>query len=176
MHELSKRRCVHLTKSLCWIGIEVGQVPVFYGLSNIKEFLKEYEAQVPSSQRLQALDVALRTTLARWWVAHKRNIATWETCHRLLINRFGEDVEAMNYRYDGQIDPRVHIQSCVKAWKHCSVDEWVHLFVHTLDTNPRNWYIETELRNGTQNRSLLIDGFTLLSLSMSTLKLMMLWE
>ena len=138
MHELSGRHCVHLTKSLCWIGTKVDQVPVFDGLSNIKEFLKEYEAQVPSSQRLQALDVALRATSARWWVAHKKNITTWETCHRLLIIRFGEDVGAMNYRYDGQTDPRVHIESCVKEQKHCSADEWVHLFVHTLDTSPRN--------------------------------------
>ena len=58
MRELSRRCCVHLTKSLRWIGIDVFQVPVFDGLSNIKEFLKEYEVQVPSSQRLQALDVA----------------------------------------------------------------------------------------------------------------------
>ena len=53
------------------------------------------------------------------------------------------------------------ILSHVKAQKHRSVDEWAHLFVHTLDTNPRNWYTETELCNGTQNWSLLIDGFTL---------------
>ena len=59
---------VHQTKMKAWrIGRtgcmsyleEVGQVPVFDGLSNIKEFLKEYEVQVLSSQRLQALDVAL---------------------------------------------------------------------------------------------------------------------
>ena len=125
---------------------------------------------------MKTLDVELRDTPTRWWTTHKRHITTWETFNRLLAIIFVEDAGGMNYRYDGQIDPRVHIQSCVKAWKHCSVDEWVHLFVHTLDTNPRNWYIETELRNGTQNRSLLIDGFTLLSLSMSTLKLMMLWE
>ena len=38
MHEPSGRRCVHLTKSFRWIGTEVGQVLVFDGLSNIKEF------------------------------------------------------------------------------------------------------------------------------------------
>ena len=92
---------------------------------------------------------------------NKRNIATWETCHILLIIRFDEDVGDMNYRYDGQTDPRIHIESCVKAWKHHNTDEWVHLFVHTLDTNPRNWYIETKLRRGTKNWSLLTDGFKL---------------
>ena len=91
---------MRLTKSLRWIGTEVGQVPVFDGLSNIKDILKEYEAQVPISQRLMTLDVALRATPARWRTVHKRNIATWETYHRLLIIRFGEDVGGMNYRYD----------------------------------------------------------------------------
>ena len=32
-----------------------------------------------------------------------------------------------------------------------ATDEWVHLFVHTLDSNPRHWYLETELRHGTES-------------------------
>ena len=92
MHEISGRRCAHLTKSLHWIETEVGQVLVFDGLSNIKDFLKEYEAQIPSSQRLQALDAALQATPTRWWVAHKNNITTWETYNRLLVIRFDEEV------------------------------------------------------------------------------------
>ena len=44
---------MRLTKSLHWIGTEVGQVPMFNGLSNIQEFLQEYEVQVPRSQRLK---------------------------------------------------------------------------------------------------------------------------
>ena len=98
--------------------------------------------------------MALRATPARWWAGHKENIVTSETCHKLLILSFGEDVEAINCKYDGLTDPRVHIESCAKAWKHQNVDEWVHLFVHTLDTSPRNWYTETELRKGTQSLSL----------------------
>lgn len=65
----------------------------------------------------------------------------------------------MNYKYDGQTDPMIHIEACVKAWQHRNVDEWVHLFVHTLDTIPKNWYTEIELRRGTENWSLMIDGF-----------------
>ena len=38
MHDLLGRHRAHLTKSFRWIGTEVGQVPVFDGLSNIKEF------------------------------------------------------------------------------------------------------------------------------------------
>ena len=67
----------------------------------------------------------------------------------------------MNYRYDGQNDHRIHIDSCVKAWRHHSVDDWVHMFAYTLDTNPRNWYTKTELRRGTENWSMLTDGFKL---------------
>ena len=40
-------------------------------------------------------------------------------------------------------------------------DEWVHLFIHTLDTVPRNWYTETELRKGTNTWPLMIDKFLL---------------
>ena len=92
---------------------------------------------------------------------HKENIATREAYHRLLILRVGEDVEAISCKYDGLTNPRVQIESCAKAWKQWNANEWVPLFVHTLDTSPRNWYIITELCKGTQSWPLLIDGFTL---------------
>ena len=95
-----------------------------------------------------SLGVALRATPARWWDAHKRNITTWETCHRLLVVRIGEDDGDMNYKYDGKNDPRIHVKACIKAWKQRSADEWVHLFVHTLGNIPKNWYTEIELRRG----------------------------
>ena len=71
---------MQLAKSLRWIGSEVSQVPTFTRLSLVTEFIIEYETQVPSFQRLKALDVALRATHARWWASYKQNIATWETC------------------------------------------------------------------------------------------------
>ena len=76
MHEILGRCFAQLTKSLGWIGTEVCEVPAFDGLSNIQEFLLEYEEQVPFSQRLKTLDMALRATPARWKTMHKRNIAT----------------------------------------------------------------------------------------------------
>ena len=54
-----------------------------------------------------------------------------------------------------------HMESCVQAWQHRNADEWVHLFIHTLDTTPKNWYTETKLRRGTKSWSLLIDGLLL---------------
>ena len=104
MYELSGRRCAYLTRALRWIGVEICEIPTFDGLSEIQEFLQKYEVKVPLDQRLKALDVALRATPTRWWATHKRNIANWETCHRLLIVRFGEDDGGMNYKYDGHDD------------------------------------------------------------------------
>ena len=72
---------------------------------------------------------------------------------------FGDDARGMNYRYDGETDPRSHMEACVQAWQHRSVNEWVHLFIHTLDTTPKNWYTETELRRGIESWSLLTEGF-----------------
>jgi hypothetical protein len=95
MDEILGKHCAHLTKSLHWIGSEVIQIPIFSGFSHVKEFLTEYEVQVPSSQRLQALDVALQATSARWWDAHKKIIATWETCQRLLMIKFGEKLDGI---------------------------------------------------------------------------------
>lgn len=52
---------------------------------------------------------------------------------------------------DGLTYPAQHIQTCEEVWKNKATDEWVHLFVHTLDSNPRHWYLETELHHGTES-------------------------
>ena len=39
----------------------------------------------------------------------------------------------------------------MEAWKDRSSDEWVHLFVHTLDSNRRHWYTEIELCRGIED-------------------------
>ena len=84
VHEVSGRRLARITKSLSWIGSEVSTLPIFDGLSDIHIFVQEYEAQVPYSERLQSLVVALRATPARWWTMHQANIATWETCIKIV--------------------------------------------------------------------------------------------
>ena len=151
LHEVSGRRLARITKSLCWIRLEVSTLPIFDGLSDIQVFVQEYEAQVPCSERLQYLVVALRATPARWWIAHRGNIATWDTCHRLLMIRFGVDTGGMNSLLDGVSGPTSHIQTCEESWKNRFDDEWVHLFVHTLNSTPRHWYTKIELRRGTEN-------------------------
>ena len=55
----------------------------------------------------------------------------------------------------------LHVQVCEEAWKSKATDEWVHLFVHTLDSNPRHWYMEIELRRGTENWHILRENLYL---------------
>ena len=98
---MSGRRLAGITKTLRWIRSEVSTLPIFDGLSDVRVFVQEYEARLPYSERLQHLVVALRATLARWYTAHQQNIATWDTCHRLLLIRFGADTEGIESLYDG---------------------------------------------------------------------------
>ena len=65
--------------------------------------------------------------------------------------RFGVDTGGMDSLYDRVSGPTPHIRACEEAWKDKSTNEWVHLFVHTLDSSPRHWYVEIELRRGTKN-------------------------
>ena len=151
LHEVSRRRLARITKTLRWIRSEVSTLPVFDGLSDIEIFVQEYKAQLPCPKRLQHLVFVLRATPVRWWTVHQRNIATWDTCRRLLLIRFGADIGGIESLYDRVLGPTPHIRSYEEAWKDRSKDEWVHLFVHTLDSSPRYWYAETELRQGTEN-------------------------
>ena len=109
LHEVSRRRLARITKTLCWIESEVSTLPIFYGLSDVRVFVQEYEAQLPCSERLQHLVVALRATPARWWTAHQQNITTWDTCRKLLLIRFRVDVGGMELLYDGVSGPASHI-------------------------------------------------------------------
>jgi hypothetical protein len=43
-------------------------------LNDISYFVKEFELQILEQQRLLALDVVLKATLAKWSVAHKEGI------------------------------------------------------------------------------------------------------
>ena len=75
--------------------------------------------------------------------------------------RFFDNREYVQQKYTGETDPRIHIQTCEQNWSDIPQDEWVHRFIHTLDTVPRNWYTETELHRGTTTWSLMTDSFLL---------------
>ena len=57
----------------------------------------------------------------------------------------------MDLLYNRVTYPAPHIWAYEEAWKNRAKDEWVHLFVHTLDSNPRHCYMETKLCHGIEN-------------------------
>lgn len=65
-----------MIKSLHCITSEVYNFPYCDGLGDINTLIKEYEEQVLECQRLLALDIALRSTPAKWWGMYKNNIGT----------------------------------------------------------------------------------------------------
>ena len=107
------------------------------------------------------MDIALRDTPARWWGTHKKNIRDWQVCRRLMWISVGQVETEMQKKYDRETDPIKHIQLCITSWKEIPQQEWVHEFIHTLETIPKNWYLETKLRHGIMNRADLVDGFVL---------------
>ena len=65
-------------------------------------------------------------------------------------------------KYDKQDDRRTYLAKWTKVYGEEPQPEWVHLFYHTLDVIPMNWYTETELRHGTGGWDVLREGFLLM--------------
>ncbi len=89
-------------------------------------------------KRELALDVALKATPARWWNAHKKHIDSWPECQRLLQIQFGNEEAYVKTKSNGDTDPREHVKIGTTVWHRIPQKEWVHRFIHTLDTVPRN--------------------------------------
>ena len=47
LYEVSSRRCAFMTKSLRWIGAEIKDTPSFDVLEDVKDFLKQFEWEIP---------------------------------------------------------------------------------------------------------------------------------
>lgn len=67
----------------------------------------------------------------------------------------------MTEKYNGRGDPCDHLEKWIKAWGTKSQPKWVHIFFHTLDTIPMNWYLETNLCHDTAEWDVLKEGFLL---------------
>ena len=93
----------------------------------------------------------------RWWGMHKKNIANWNECRRLMWVRSRQVETELVDKYDGQNDPRDHIQIYMVAWGEILREEWVHGFIHTMKTIAHNWYLETELQHGTASWAKMVD-------------------
>ena len=65
---------------------------------------------------MTAIELAVRATPARWWQAHKENIASWDEFKRLMAIGFCNNNERFQQKYTGDSDPRSHIKSCEQNW------------------------------------------------------------
>ena len=52
-----------------------------------------------------------------------------------------------------------HVIQRIETWNKVPRQDWTHLFVHTLDTIPKNWYLELEVRKETTNSEELNHNF-----------------
>jgi hypothetical protein len=159
MHKVSTRQCACITRSLCWIGIELCDPPKYDGLNNLSSFVKDFEFQIPVQQRLLALDFVLKATPTRWCATHNEGIEDWKHCRRLMQVRFGTEVEYTGHKYTRVGDPKDHIAECITIWSSISKKEMTHKFIHTLDMIPKNWYLELEMHRETTNWDELIQRF-----------------
>jgi hypothetical protein len=80
------------------------------------------EEKVVEDQRFLVLDVAFQDTPARWWANHKDLLRTWDDVNQAIKYRFWnkEQLESEKQIYlqvaqlfNGEYDPRVHIEQCV---------------------------------------------------------------
>jgi len=86
----------------------------------------------------------------RWWGMHKDNFDDCRVYRKMMILRFGRPQVWLTEKYDGRDGPRDHLEKWTKVYGAEPQPEWAHLFCHTLDVIPMNWYLETELRHGTE--------------------------
>jgi len=55
-----------------------------------------------------------------------------------------------------------HFAKRIKAWGKKLWLEWVYIFIHTLYKVPKDWYLETEPRQGTSERISLTKSFIMI--------------
>jgi hypothetical protein len=97
-----------------------------------------------------ALDVVLKATPYRMWAAHKKGMKDWEQCSRLMKIGFGPEEAISAQKYIGEGDPMIHVYRCRALWHSEPETKWTHRFIHMLDTIPKNWYLELEMRMETK--------------------------
>jgi hypothetical protein len=51
------------------------------------------------------------------------------------------------------------VQRCEEAWSDIPREQWVHIFINTLEMTPINWYLQAELHLVTENWEGMIQNF-----------------
>lgn len=80
---------------------------------------------------------------------------------RMMKLRFGYANTYMTEKYTRKDDLREHLAQWTKDLGEEPQPEWVHIFCHTIDTIPMNWYMETELHHGATEWYILKEIFLL---------------
>lgn len=155
-------QCNMHTKSLLCISIEVCNLPYYDGLEYVKLFMDKFERDVSEEHCFQALYIALRATPTRWWGTHKNNFTNWKEYQRMMKLRLGYANTHITEKYIGKDDSCENLARWTKAWGEEPQLEWVHIFFHTFDTIPMNWYLETELQHGITKWDVLKEIFLLI--------------
>ena len=159
LHEVSILRCNMMTKSLRCVSSEVRNLPYYDGLTDSDKFLGTFEREVPEKHFFRALDLMLRAMPARWWGMHKDNFDGWREYRRMMRVQFGRPKVRLIEKYNGRSDSCNHLAKRTDAYGVEPQLKWVHLFCHTLDVIPMNWYLETKLYHGTNRWDILRQGF-----------------
>jgi hypothetical protein len=81
------------------------------------------------------------------------------TMQRLMQIRFGTEEENIAQKYTGESDPTGHVEQCRDLWSSVPETEWMHIFIHTLDTILKNWYLELEMHRETTRWEELVQRF-----------------
>lgn len=124
-------------------------------------FLGDLERIVPEWQRFHALDFRLRGTRERWWETHKENMGNWEECACMTRLRFECLTIRMEEVYYGKDDPCRHLARWNQVRGVEPRHEWVYMLIDTLGKVAIDWYLEIELRRGTNEWSTLTERFIL---------------
>lgn len=79
-----------MTRSLCYISMEVRDLPMYDGLSKVDDFLNRFERDVPEQQWFEAFKWVLHVTPARWWGTHQGSFDDWREFRRMMRIWFGK--------------------------------------------------------------------------------------
>jgi hypothetical protein len=159
-----------LSEQMRWVGTEVREHLTYNGTSDLGSFLVSMEEKIAEDQRIVVLDLALEDTPARWWASHKEVIRNWEDVKHAIQCRFQDKEQLksemqMDFQvaqlFNGQSDPKTHIEQCVRQWQVVEVPShlWVQVFPHSLGLIPKSWYIHEETRRQTNSWKTLADQF-----------------
>lgn len=107
------------------------------------------------------LDLVLCNAPTRWWCTHKDSFDERWDYKRMMRLWFGNPNTMLTEKYSEKDDLCDNLVRWTKAWGIEPHPQWVHIFFHTFDTIPMNWYLEMELRHDTAEWDILREGFLL---------------